>query len=119
MDLARQVWDTARHVDICLQLLAHFEGCREACPETTIAPPLEERLAGVNRGLEGLAGDGLVQLIEVARNIGDPVMERAVDVVLADESTHVRMRSTWLRELPADVPESLRKALEFQPRLAE
>lgn len=120
MDLARQVWGKARQVDICMQLLAHGEDSIGACLETTMLPRYayaqtpEECVAGVNRGLEGLACDGLVQLIELARNIGDPVMERALDFVLADESTHVRMRRTWLRELPADVPERLRKALECQ-----
>ena len=75
MDMARQVWDKARHVDIFIQLLAHVEG--------------------------------------------DPIIERALDFVGADEITHVRMSSTWLRELPADAPERLRKALEFQQRIAE
>jgi hypothetical protein len=75
MDMARQVWDKARHVEIFLQLLAHVEG--------------------------------------------DPVIERALDFVVADDLTHVRMVRQWLRELPADAPERLRKALELQQRIAE
>jgi len=75
MDMARQVWDTARHVEIFLQLLAHVEG--------------------------------------------DPVIERALDFVVADDLTHVRMVRKWLRELPADAPERLRKALELQQSIAE
>ena len=75
MDMVRQVWDRARHVEIYLQLLAHVED--------------------------------------------DASLERALDFVVADEMTHGRMRSTWLRELPADAPERLRKALESQQRLAE
>ena len=74
-DMARQVWDKARHVEIFIQLLAHVEG--------------------------------------------DPIIERALDFVVADETTHVRMRSTWLHELPTDAPERLRKALESQQSLAE
>ena len=50
-------------------------------------------MAGVNRGLEGLACDVFNQLIHIARKIGDPIIERAVDYVLADEITHVRMGS--------------------------
>jgi hypothetical protein len=121
MDLARQVWDRARHVDIFLQLLAHAEGAIARCPETTMLSPCAsaqtaaERVAAVNRGLEGLADDGLVQLIALARDIGDPVLERALDFVLADEIMHMRLRSTWLRALPADAPERLREALECQP----
>jgi len=34
--------------------------------------------------------------------------------MLADEVTHVRMGSTWLRALTADDPERRAKALEFQ-----
>jgi hypothetical protein len=125
MDLARQVWDKARHVDIFMQLLAHVEGSIGARPETTMpwrgawAQTPEERGADINGGLEGLAGDGLAQLIELARNIGDPVIERALEVVLADKFTHVRLRSTWLRELPANAPARLRKALERQQCIAE
>lgn len=121
MDMARQVWDRARHVDILLQLLARVEGSIAQCPETTRLSPgasaqtSAERVVGVNRGLEGLAGDGLVQLIALARDIGDPVLERALDFVLADEIMHMRLRSTWLRALPADAPERLRQALECQP----
>ena len=124
MDMARQVWDRARHVDIVMQLLAHVEGSSGACLETTMLSPCadaqtpEERLAGVNRGLEGLACDALAQLSELARHIGDPVMERALDFVLADEIAHVRVRSRWRRELPTDAPEGLRKALAFQQSIA-
>ena len=50
-------------------------------------------VAGVNRGLEGLACDVFNQLVHIARKIGDPVIERSVDFVLADEITHVRMGS--------------------------
>ena len=120
MDMARQVWDKARHVDIFMHLLAHVEGSIGECPATTMlsrcadAQTPEERLAGANRGLEGLACDEFVQLIELARNIGDPVIERALDCVLTDEITHVRIRGKWLRELTASAPEPLRQALEFQ-----
>lgn len=123
MDLARQVWDRARHVDIFMQLLAHVEGYIGEAPETirlsscAYAPTPEERVTGVNRGSAGLAGDGLVQLIALAKHSGDPVLERALDFVLADEIMHMRLRSTWLRALPADAPERLRKALECQPGL--
>jgi len=97
MDMARQVWDESRHVEIFIKLLEHVEGYTGAYPETTMlwrcscAESPEERVASVvNRGLEGLACEVFVQLIELARKIGDPVIERALDFVLADEITHVR-----------------------------
>ena len=76
-------------------------------------------MAGVNRGLEGLACDVFNQLIHIARKIGDPVIERAVDFVLADEITHVRMGSRWLNELTRGDPERRRRAVDFQETIDE
>jgi uncharacterized ferritin-like protein (DUF455 family) len=96
MDLARQVWDESRHVEIFIKLLEHVEGSMGAYPETDMlwrcscAESPEECVASINCGLEGLAGDVLGQLIELARKVGDPVIERALDFVLADDLTHVR-----------------------------
>ena len=36
------------------------------------------------------------QLVYIGKRCGDPILERAVDFVLADEITHVRMGSKWL-----------------------
>jgi hypothetical protein len=79
MDLARQVWDKSRHVDIFLKLLERVEGYSREYPEAT-----------TETSSAGLAGDAMVGLIELAKNIGDPVVERALDFVLADASIQVR-----------------------------
>jgi len=98
MDMVRQVWDESRHAEIFLKLLEHVEGYIGEDPETTIlwccacAETPKERVAGVNRGLEGPVCDILAQLLALAKKIGDPVIERALDCVLADEITHVRIR---------------------------
>ena len=94
-------------------------------PETTIlwrcacAEDAAARVAGVNRGLEGLACDVFNQLIHIAAKIGDPIIERSVDYVLADEITHVRMGSRWLNELTRGHPERRRAAIEFQDSIDE
>src|ERR671937_517882 len=125
LDMARQVWDESRHVEIYLGLLEHLGGFVGEYPESTIlwrcacAEDAAARVAGVNRGLEGLACDVFHQLIHVARKIGDPIIERAVDFVLADEITHVRMGSRWLNELTRGDPERRRKAIEFQETIDE
>ena len=60
MDMARQVWDESRHVEIYIRLLEHLGGYIGEYPETTIlwrcacAEDAAARVAGVNRGLEGL-----------------------------------------------------------------
>ena len=79
MDLARQVWDKSRHVDIFLKLLERVEGYSGAYPETT-----------AETASAGLAGDALAQLIELAQKMGDADIERALDFVLADANTRVR-----------------------------
>jgi len=125
MDMARQVWDESRHLEIYLRLLEHLGGYPGEFPETTIlwrcacAEDAAARVAGVNRGLEGLACDVFNQLVHIARKMGDPVLERAVDYVLADEITHVRMGSKWLTKLTEGDPERRRRAVEFQETIDE
>ena len=79
MDLARQVWDTSRHVDIFLKLLERVEGYSGEYAETT-----------AETASAGLADDTLAQLIELAQKMGDADIERALDFVLADANTWVR-----------------------------
>jgi uncharacterized ferritin-like protein (DUF455 family) len=125
LDMARQVWDESRHVEIYLGLLDHLGGYVGEFPESTIlwrcacAEDAAARVAGVNRGLEGLACDVFNQLIHIAGKIGDPIIERAVDYVLADEITHVRMGSRWLNALTEGDPERRRRAIEFQESIDE
>jgi uncharacterized ferritin-like protein (DUF455 family) len=125
LDMARQVWDESRHVEIYLGLLEHLGGYVGEFPETTIlwrcacAEDAAARVAGVNRGLEGLACDVFNQLVHIARKLDDPILERSVDFVLADEITHVRMGSRWLNELTRGDAERRRKAIEFQDSIDE
>jgi uncharacterized ferritin-like protein (DUF455 family) len=72
------------------------------------------RLAGVNRALEGLAIDVFTTMRDFADGMADPVLRFAEDWMLADEVTHVKMGSTWLREVTKDDAERRQRALEFQ-----
>jgi uncharacterized ferritin-like protein (DUF455 family) len=72
------------------------------------------RLCGVNRALEGLAIDVFSTMKEFGDESGDPVLEFCEDWMLADEVTHVKMGSDWLRRLTAKDPERLKQALDFQ-----
>ena len=45
---------------------------------------------------------------------GDPVLTFCEDWMLADEVTHVKMGSDWLRRLTEADPERRERALEFQ-----
>ena len=72
------------------------------------------RLTGVNRALEGLAIDVFNTMRDVGTLTGDPVLEFCEDWMLADEVTHVKMGSDWLRRLTETDPERRANALEFQ-----
>ncbi len=120
MNMARQCWDEARHVQIFEKLLDHADGEVGAFPENTFLfetschedPVL--RVTGVNRCLEGLACDVFRSLIDHGRNVGDDVIAQAIDFVLADELTHVRFGSDWSREFTRDDPERAARARDFQ-----
>jgi uncharacterized ferritin-like protein (DUF455 family) len=120
MAMARQCWDEARHVQVYEKLIAHAGGQIGEFPENTFlfevscADDPTLRVTGVNRCLEGLACDAFRSLIEYARAEGDPLMEQAVDFVLADELTHVRFGSDWVKSFTAGGPERAQRAREFQ-----
>ena len=51
---------------------------------------------------------------DFATEMDDPVLYFAEDWMLADEVTHVKMGSTWLREITKDDAARQKQALEFQ-----
>jgi uncharacterized ferritin-like protein (DUF455 family) len=120
LDMARQAWDEARHVEISVKLSDWMGGEIGEFAENTVLfqaacstdPVL--RLAGVNRALEGLAIDVFTTMKEFGDLAGDPFLEFCEDWMLADEVTHVKMGSDWLRRVTEDDPERRKTALEFQ-----
>jgi uncharacterized ferritin-like protein (DUF455 family) len=120
LDMARQAWDEARHVEISVKLSEWMGTEIGQYAENTVLfeaacstdPVL--RLAGVNRALEGLAIDVFTTMKEFGDIAGDPYLEFCEDWMLADEVTHVKMGSDWLRRVTANDPERRKKALEFQ-----
>src|SRR5277367_4725887 len=88
LDMARQVWDESRHAEIFIKLLEYVGSYLGEFPETEVLWSCTQiddpacRVAGINRGLEGLACDVFEQIIRLAQRMGDPVIERAVDYVL-------------------------------------
>jgi uncharacterized ferritin-like protein (DUF455 family) len=120
MNMARQCWDEARHVQIYEKLLEHVDGEIGMFPESTFlfecacSDDPAMRVAGVNRGLEGLACDVFRDMIRYAEQSGDDKMRQAIDYVLADELTHVRFGSDWVREFTKGDPEHFRRTQEFR-----
>ncbi len=120
MNMARQCWDEARHVQIFEKLVGHVGAVVGQFPESTFlfecccADDPALRVAGVNRGLEGLACDVFRDQINYAEQAGDDLMKQAIDYVLADELTHVRFGSEWVREFTRNDPERRKAAQEFR-----
>jgi uncharacterized ferritin-like protein (DUF455 family) len=120
LDMARQCWDEARHVEISVRLSEWMGTEIGEFAENTVLfeaacshdPVL--RLAGVNRALEGLAIDVFTTMKEFGEVAGDPVLRFSEDWMLADEVTHVKMGSDWLRRLTENDAERRKNALEFQ-----
>ena len=109
LDMARQCWDEARHVEISCKLTEQTMLYEAACNPDPVL-----RLTGVNRALEGLAIDVFNTMREFGDATGDPVLEFCEDWMLADEVTHVKMGSDWLRRLTANDKERQQAALDFQ-----
>jgi len=120
LDMARQCWDEARHVEISCKLSEHMGseigefGEQVLLYEAACNPDPVLRLTGVNRALEGLAIDVFNTMREFGASIADPVLYFCEDWMLADEVTHVKMGSDWLRRLTDSDPERRAQALEFQ-----
>ena len=120
LDMARQCWDEARHCEISVKLgdwmgteIGEFAESAFLY-EAACNPDPVLRLTGVNRALEGLAIDVFNTMRDFGIRSGDPVLEFCEDWMLADEVTHVKMGSDWLRRMTADDPERRARALEFQ-----
>ncbi|HEX7168248.1 MAG TPA: DUF455 family protein [Acidimicrobiales bacterium] len=120
MAMARQCWDEARHVEISVKLnqwmgteIGEFSE-NTFLYEAACNPDPVMRITGVNRALEGLAIDVFNTMKAFGENSGDPVMEFCEDWMLADEVTHVKFGSDWLRKLTENNPERRQRALEFQ-----
>ena len=109
--MARQCWDEARHCEISVKLsdwMGTEIGEFAESPflyEAACNPDPVLRLTGVNRALEGLAIDVFNTMREFGDVAGDPVLEFCEDWMLADEVTHVKMGSDWLRRLTENDPE--------------
>src|SRR5258705_617190 len=120
LDMARQCWDEARHTEISVKLGEWMGTEVGEFAETTFLyqaacnPDPVLRLTGVNRALEGLAIDVFNTMREFGQSSGDPVLEFCEDWMLADEVTHVKIGSDWLRKLTEQDPERRDRALEFQ-----
>jgi uncharacterized ferritin-like protein (DUF455 family) len=123
LDMARQCWDEARHVEIYSALLDHVD-CEIGefnenlfLFEFGCSDDPAERVVGVNRCLEGLALDVFNDTMRFARQADDETIWKAVDYVSADEVTHVRFGQVWSKALTENDPDRRKKVVAFQRKV--
>jgi uncharacterized ferritin-like protein (DUF455 family) len=82
LEMARQVWDESRHTEIFSRLVEYMGARPGDYVETdllwrcTLTDDPAARVAGINRGLEGLACDVFEHLIRIAQKNGDSIIEK-------------------------------------------
>ncbi|MGE3536238.1 MAG: hypothetical protein AB7N91_02230 [Candidatus Tectimicrobiota bacterium] len=105
MDLARQIADTCRHIEILRKLLAYLPADAETEPDlprrsyALTAPQAAAQHPSPQQSPAETSAQLLARLLALAHYRGDCRMTRALDAVLADHLNHARMGDTWLHVL--------------------
>ena len=106
MQLARQCWDEARHVQALHQRLVELGGHKGEFPisnyewgVTCMQDSLVGRLAIQNRTFEAGLMDLLGNLKKMWKSVGDDRTAEVLDNILVDEIGHVRFANQWIRRL--------------------
>lgn len=110
LDLARQLWDEARHTEMSWRRMEELGGVPDPIPPIPyyiLAPvagledPLE-RLLVLQRVIEGRAAERhRYRVTYIARDLGDPMTARLFEYIVADERAHVGY-SDWIHKLVGD-----------------
>ena len=120
LDMARQCWDEARHVEISVKLADWMGSEIGQYAENTVlfeAACSHDPVLAPGRRQPRARGPGHRRVHDdegVRRRRRRPFLEFCEDWMLADEVTHVKMGSDWLRRVTEGDPERRAKALEFQ-----
>jgi uncharacterized ferritin-like protein (DUF455 family) len=104
LELARQCWDEARHVQVLHRRLCALGGHKGEFPISTFEwsitcalDTLAGRLATQNRTFEAGAMDVVGSLAPAVRAVGDAETADVLDGILADEVHHVRFANRWIK----------------------
>lgn len=106
LELARQCWDEARHVQVLHRRLTELGGRKGEFPISTFEwsitcalDSLAGRLATQNRTFEAGAMDIVGQLAPAVEAAGDPETAAVLQGILADEVHHVRFANRWIKSM--------------------
>ena len=115
LDLARQLWDEARHAEMSWRRMEELGGAPEPTPPIPpliLAPMISltdplERLLVLQRVIEGRVTERhRYRVYYLAAELNDPVTARLYEYIVADERAHVGY-SDWIPRLIGDDPERL------------
>lgn len=122
LDLARQIWDEARHAEMCADRLLELGGtigqfpCHHRVWEHSVAgPTLAERFVTTQRLHEGNGLDQTLLARDAFAEMGDRASSQIMDYIMADEVLHVRAGIRWVDRLhpdPADREALIRRVEE-------
>jgi uncharacterized ferritin-like protein (DUF455 family) len=116
LDLAAQIWDEARHAEMCADRLQELGGSIGQFPyhhrvweHSMAGASLAERFITTQRIHEGNGIDQTLLARDATAAVGDMATSQIMDYILADEVIHVRNGNKWMERLVPD--EGARKAL--------
>ena len=106
LDMARQIWDEARHTIMMRRFLVALGGkegdytySAKVWKKCKKGSNLTERLAIQQVFQEGNALESNFLLTESFRNAGNDEMTRFMDFINADEAVHVKIGNFWMKYL--------------------
>lgn len=119
-EIAKQVWDEARHGETLIRRLREFGAGFGDYPlnywgwevDVNRPDPLE-RLAISNTVFESEASKYMNHWIAAAHKTGDEESARLLEFLLMDEVTHVQLGRKWIDELTKNDPDRRKRVLEF------
>jgi len=109
LDLARQIWDEARHAVMCADRLQELGGTLGQYPyhhrvweHSVTGPTLPERFITTQRIHEGNGLDQTLLARDALAQVGDHASSQIMDYIMADEVLHVRSGIKWVERLVPD-----------------
>lgn len=112
LDLAAQIWDEARHAELCADRLTELGGHVGQFPyhhrvwdHSVAGETLAERFVTTQRLHEGNGLDQTLLARDLLAEIGDLPTSQIMDYIMADEVIHVRNGNKWIEWFLPD-PES-------------
>lgn len=124
LELAHQIWDEARHAEMCADRLQELGGTLGQFPyhhrvwEHSISgPTLAERFITTQRIHEGNGLDQTLLARDALAAVGDTATSQIMDFIMADEVLHVRSGIKWVDRLVPDKAEQQALLRKIEERL--